>query len=367
MDPVCGNGVVEDGEQCDDGNESNQDGCCNTCLFCDLCNTEYGASCDATDLCCDTPEDRPTACASTRSGSQSRCLLPCATAADCYWSNECDTSYPGHCWIARCGPGMDGSPLNGPCPINGVTGLCYPEGLAEGGYGLCLEPGTLPAGAPCDGGWEPDRVPRNVARCATGICTHWRDDRPTRCLDVCDPVAAYDATPFQGDGCPAGTNCLNFSTLTDYSGARLANRGHCVPMPATDPDGLLACDLLNGELIHHRSQRCDELLPGTRCGLFLTGSLMGTCQPADASPLGLGATCATDATALPCPAGALCMPADPFGSEDATEHACLEVCDGLAENWTCTTAGMECTSLSHGMDDDAPTRLGLCAPSPSAP
>jgi cysteine-rich repeat protein len=30
--PVCGNGIVESGEQCDDGNTVNWDGCSSTCV-----------------------------------------------------------------------------------------------------------------------------------------------------------------------------------------------------------------------------------------------------------------------------------------------------------------------------------------------
>ncbi|HWO26402.1 MAG TPA: DUF4215 domain-containing protein [Kofleriaceae bacterium] len=33
-EPVCGNGVVEDGEECDDGNTSNDDACHNDCTLC---------------------------------------------------------------------------------------------------------------------------------------------------------------------------------------------------------------------------------------------------------------------------------------------------------------------------------------------
>ena len=31
IEPVCGNSEIEEGEQCDDGNETNEDGCSATC------------------------------------------------------------------------------------------------------------------------------------------------------------------------------------------------------------------------------------------------------------------------------------------------------------------------------------------------
>ncbi len=366
--PRCGNGVVEPGEQCDDGNDDNRDGCCNTCRWCPVCDTNAFIACDATSVCCPTTEDVPTECAAAAQGEARRCLPACDGPADCYWSNRCDAAFPGHCSEAWCGPAEDGSRTNGPCDVNGETGYCYPLGRAESDYGLCIEPGPLPPGAACAAGFPLDAIPRHVQPCDAGVCTHWRSGRAPQCLAFCDPVAAYDATGVQPGGCPAGTNCLSFSSLSSYSGKRLADKGRCVHTPATDPDGLLACDLLTGALIADRAQRCAERLPDTRCGLYRTGSLMGTCQSADASPLPLGAPCSADATALPCGEAALCVRADYFGTADATELACLAVCDAADPGWDCVDAGgavgLQCTSLSHGTEDASPTRLGLCAPPP---
>jgi hypothetical protein len=66
------------------------------------------------------------------------------------------------------------------------------------------------------------------------------------------------------------------------------------------------------------------------------------------------------------------MRADPFGPADATELACVEICDAADPGWDCidpagTGGDFECTSLSHGTEDASPTRLGLCAPPPAEP
>ena len=365
--PRCGDGVLDPGEECDDGNQSNQDGCCNTCLYCPVCNTEAWDPCDATSLCCPTFEDVPTECApAADSAGTSRCLPACDTGADCDWSNRCDVDFPGHCWPAWCGPAEDGSPVNGPCSVNGRSGYCYPMGTAEADYGLCIEPGTVAIGDACDGGYPLDETPRHVSVCDGGVCTHWRGDRPPQGLAFCDPVAAYDATDLAGDGCPDGYNCLNFSALSGLTGKRGADKGRCIPVPATDPDGLLSCDLLNGELIHDRTMRCPDLWPDSRCGLYRSGSLMGTCQTAEATALELGAACSAEATALTCGDGAACALADPFGTGDATDRACLEICDASTD-WTCQSPGLACTSLSYGTEDASPTRLGYCAPPPPQP
>lgn len=280
--PTCGNGRVEDGEQCDDGNQDNHDGCCNTCLLCPVCNANAWSTCDASSLCCPTFEDQPTECvASTTVDAPSRCVTACDTGLDCYWSNECGSEFPGHCWPAWCGPGEDGSRVNGACPVNGRFGTCYPLGTAQADYGLCIEPGTVAIGDACDAGHNLDEIPRGVATCDGGVCTHWRSSRPPRCLAFCDPVAAYDATGLGADGCPDGFNCVNFSSLSGLTGQRLADKGRCIPTPSTDADGLLACDLLTGELIHDRGLRCPDMMPDSRCGLYRTGSLMGICRAAD--------------------------------------------------------------------------------------
>jgi cysteine-rich repeat protein len=48
-DPACGNGIVEPGEVCDDGNNVNGDGCSNQCNSVEVCGNGYldaGETCD---------------------------------------------------------------------------------------------------------------------------------------------------------------------------------------------------------------------------------------------------------------------------------------------------------------------------------
>lgn len=364
--PICGNGILEAGEECDDGNTDNRDGCCNTCLLCPICDVEPFATCDASTVCCVDSQDLPTECAAPASGTgASRCLRACAAGNDCDWSNDCNARFPGHCFPAYCGPEENGLPVNGPCQVNGKPGFCYPQSTAEADWGLCVEPGTLPAGAACERGWSLDEYPRDVETCADGICTTWVGGQVPRCVAFCDPVTAFDASGIGADGCPAGTNCLDFAALSGTTGQRLADKGLCVPTPGSDPEGLQACDAITGELVPTRALRCEDVAPDTRCAPYRNGSLYGTCQPAEPAPLALGAPCDPAAELLPCGAGATCGLADPFGTGDATDTACLELCDGAVAGWACATAGFACTSLSNGVEDGSPTRFGLCAPPPS--
>src|SRR5262249_9279789 len=57
--PCCGNGVVEAGEQCDDGNTNNNDGCSNNCRLISGCGDgvlQAGEECDAGPANANTPE-----------------------------------------------------------------------------------------------------------------------------------------------------------------------------------------------------------------------------------------------------------------------------------------------------------------------
>jgi len=50
-EPDCGNGIIEDGEQCDDGNNDNHDGCTAQCQY------EYGVCCTPDNSCIEASEE----------------------------------------------------------------------------------------------------------------------------------------------------------------------------------------------------------------------------------------------------------------------------------------------------------------------
>jgi cysteine-rich repeat protein len=371
---TCGNGVVEEGEECDDGNSDNNDGCCNSCLVCNACSVSQWDRCTPGEsVCCPSAEDVPTECAVHATDPEShRCLRGCESAADCYWSNECGPTFDGHCWPTYCGQDR-GTDVNAPCAVADATGYCYPQGSAQDAWGLCIEPGTLPAGTLCERGHYLDEIPRTVETCANGICSAWVADVAPVCMDFCDPMVAYDATQVGADACPAGFNCLSMSYISAYSHLRTADKGWCVPTPSTDASGLGSCDLLGGGLIADRTQVCDNLLPGTLCGFWRDGSLMGTCQEFDATgmSLTLGDPCDAATHQPACGESLLCSGMDPFGPADATDFHCLQVCDAADPSWVCDATDLVCTSLSVAhyttdvTTDGSPTRLGLCAPPPT--
>ncbi|HPF41757.1 MAG TPA: PQQ-dependent sugar dehydrogenase [Phycisphaerae bacterium] len=133
--PVCGNGAVEDGEQCDDGNTQAGDGCGPTCQNeiaecgngivdfgeeCDDGNTMDGDGCDSmcqsenipgADNCADAPTigdgvyDFDTSNATTDGNAHSACEFDGQTYSDIWWQYNAQCS--GNLTVSLCGSGYD--------------------------------------------------------------------------------------------------------------------------------------------------------------------------------------------------------------------------------------------------------------------
>lgn len=98
--PLCGNGGIDYGEECDCGTTG--DDCCD----CATCQLKAGSACAGTDPCCD-------ACAFRPAGAECRAAL-----GDCDLPEVCSGS------SARCPPDL-GKPAGSNCTSNGVTSSCY--------------------------------------------------------------------------------------------------------------------------------------------------------------------------------------------------------------------------------------------------
>jgi cysteine-rich repeat protein len=106
---VCGNGEVERGEQCDDGNDSEQDTCTTSCevprcddriLDGDETDLDCGGACQGCELCltCSADDD----CAPG---------LTCSDAGECSVHEVMSVSWVGNCGGAAQGNTIDGLPL----------------------------------------------------------------------------------------------------------------------------------------------------------------------------------------------------------------------------------------------------------------
>ncbi|MCB9851929.1 MAG: PQQ-dependent sugar dehydrogenase [Phycisphaerales bacterium] len=133
--PVCGNNIVENGEQCDDGNTQAGDGCSPTCQNeipvcgnnlvdvgeeCDDGNTNDGDGCDSTchsenipgaDNCADAPPiadgvyDFDTTAATTDGNAHGSCQFDGQTYNDIWWQYNATCS--GNLTVSLCGSGYD--------------------------------------------------------------------------------------------------------------------------------------------------------------------------------------------------------------------------------------------------------------------
>ena len=169
--PRCGNGVVETGEQCDDGNTSNNDGCLATCQTAE-CIPGQGGCADGN--ACTTDSCEEGRCVSTNNTASCDDGLACTTN---------DVCASGVCAGAdTCGDGKRCNAETGQCKnVSALKGRWIPAAT----YPSTLFYGDMTAGMQYterDGRRSGRRQPRVDAR----VCRHdeqllqWRQRRPDR-------------------------------------------------------------------------------------------------------------------------------------------------------------------------------------------
>ena len=215
--PFCGDGIVDSGEQCDDGNLNNADGCRNDCTVavcgdgivdpgeqCDDGNTIDGDGCQANcmnPVCGDGILDAGEACDDGNNingdGCQADCSLPRCGDGILDAGEQCDD-----------GNNIDGDGCQGDCSLpfcgDGIldTGEQCDDGNNVDGDGCqadCKLPacgdGILDAGEQCDDGNNVSGDGCN-ANCGTEFCGDGILTPPEQC---------DDGNTVSGDGCNA--NC----------------------------------------------------------------------------------------------------------------------------------------------------------------
>ena len=227
----CGNGIIESGEVCDDGNNVDGDGCSFNCLSSEVCpdgiiNQVTGEECD------DGNSDNHDACLNTCE------LAACGDAVIRIGLEQCDDgnldetdACLSNCTSASCGDGFtqvgveecdDGNFING----DGCSDTCTSESISE-----CT--GQL-AGTPC--GDAPMECTNQDTCDGAGSCvangyksagTSCGDPSSTACTnpDTCDGAGScYSNHVPPGISCgdPSSTQCTNPDTC-DGAGSCYSN------------------------------------------------------------------------------------------------------------------------------------------------
>ena len=244
--PDCGDGIVDDGEACDDGNADNTDTCLDNCVSAS-CGDGFvgpGEACDdgnqvdddectnvcASASCGDGVKQPGEECDDGNADNNDQCLATCVGAScgdgfvgpeepcDDGNADQTDTCLVG-CVVASCGDGFVG-PGEACDDGNQVDDDQCTNGCAAAGCG----DGIKQPGEECDDG-NPVNTDSCLdtcvnASCGDGFkgpgeaCDDGNADNTDSCLDTCVAAKCGDGFTGPGEGCDDGNNvntdgCLN--------------------------------------------------------------------------------------------------------------------------------------------------------------
>jgi hypothetical protein len=216
----CGNGIVDVGEDCDDGNPTNGDGCDDDCSF--SCTSDAacddGATCNGAETCnlathqcqAGTAAADGTECGVGMQCQSGACVTTCSDDLDCQAVDPCLGAQTCNLDINICeGTALDDG---AECDLDGEPGICLGGACSESmcGDGFVDEA----AGEQC----EPPSMGACTATCVLGCVydTDCDDGDPCNGTGTCTETQVCDVSASLDDGadCGGGNVCLAGACIT---------------------------------------------------------------------------------------------------------------------------------------------------------
>ena len=326
--PVCGNGVVEVGERCDDGNTIDTD----ECIACVLASCGDGILWDGVETCDDggangTPLSCNLSCDGTTMATCGNSVVE--AGEDCDDGGETGSCDPD-CTAVSCGDGYANAAALELCDDgvrNGEPLAC--DALCAGITGTVCGNGVLEPGEACDGGGETDTcdVDCSPARCGDGTTN-------ATAGEACDTVGFSDTCNADCTDTVCGDGVLNLLAGEICDDGNDDNTDDCV-------DACEAARCGDG-FVRDGVETCDDGpsngAPGA-CNLSCGGVTSGTCgngvveDGEDCDDGGESDVCDADCTAVSC-------------GDGATNTAAGEVCDDGGDNGAPLGCATDCSGVT---------------------
>ena len=214
--PSCGDGVIQDGEQCDDGNRNDNDSCTSMCQP-SMCGDGYvqpGEACD------DGNTDDNDACTGT-------CALPTCGDGVLQDGEDCDDGNQNDnddclttCVAASCGDGVvetgveecdDGNGVNTDACLNACTAAVCGDSVIQAGVEACDDGNTDETDgckSDCSTGECGDGIVQPGEECDDGNTSNTDD-----CLNTCLDASCGDGFLQAGETCDDGNQDNNDSCV----------------------------------------------------------------------------------------------------------------------------------------------------------
>ena len=264
--PTCGDGIVDQGEQCDDGNTVNGDGCSSTCQSEGVCQPS-GAACDDAAFCTVNDVcDQSGQCVGSPRGcsDNNQCTLDSCNEVQ----DACENT-----------PVPDGTPAGGTCGI----GACQANAVCVSGVETCtpgsptaevcngldddcdgsVDEGNPGGGAACDGS-DSDLCQEGTTICTSGalVCS----DNTGSTVDVCNGIDDdCDAASADGSEDPLnGAACDGPDSDLCSEGTRSCSAGALVCSDNT-ASTLDVCNGVNDDCDAASADGSEDPLNGTAC------------------------------------------------------------------------------------------------------